>query len=269
MTEAVNPVKLYFSPSQLELAGKCMEAYRRRYICGDKIPPGIAMLKGTGVDGGAQVNFGQKVESHRDLPASDIVEAAVAKFDQELKGGFTLDDDEQSIGPSKVIGQARDDVADMAECHAKQQAPDYQPLAVQESFRIELPGPRDVLGIIDLRDDQRRVTDFKTAKKSKTQGDADDSLQLTVYAAGHQAVTGEPPALVRLDTIVQTSKATTRQVLDSTRGPDDFDALANRMNVLAATVEAGMFPPTTPGAWWCAPKWCGFHSTCPYVKHRK
>lgn len=265
---SADTTKPYFSPSQLELAGKCPEAYRRRYIEGEKIPPGIAMLKGTGVDGGAHVNFLQKIETHSDLPTDEIVDAAVAKFDAELKGGYQLDEHEQSVGATKVIGQARDDVADMAECHARLQAPDYQPLGVQEQFRIELPGPRDVYGVIDLRDNKKRVTDFKTAKKSKSQNDADDSLQLTVYAAAHQAITGEPPSLVRLDTIVQTSKETKRQVLDSKRGPEDYNALANRLNALSGMIVAGNFPPTTPGAWWCDPKWCGYHATCPYVRHR-
>lgn len=266
MTEAAQ--KPHLSATQMELYSKCPEAYRRRYIEGEKIPPGVAMLKGTGLHRGAETNFRQKIESHRDLPTSDIVDAAVAAFEGELARGFQLDKDEESIGAENVIGDAKDDVADMAEFHAKKQAPDYQPVRVEETVRIELPGPRDLLAVIDLGDDQGRVVDFKTAKKSKGQGDADDSVQLTVYAAAHQALTGEPPALVRLDTIVQTSKETKRQILDSTRGPADIESLAHRINSISAAVDAGVFPPTTPGAWWCGSKWCGYHATCRFVVKR-
>lgn len=262
-----NP-KPHLSASQLELYSKCPEAYRRRYIERERIPPGIAMLKGTGVHGAAEVNFRQKLETHRDLPASQIVEAAVAAFESELKNGFVLDVEEESIGSSNVIGQAKDDVADLAEVHALQQAPDYQPALVEEEVRIELPGPRDLLAVIDLADDQKRVVDFKTAKKSKAQADADGSVQLSVYAAAHQALTGEPPAVVRLDTLVQTSKKTDRQILDSKRGDADLVALSHRINAITAAIDSGVFPPTTPGAWWCAPKWCGYWSTCPFVAKR-
>lgn len=260
--------KAHLSATQLEMYARCPESYRRRYIENDRIPPAVSMLKGTGLHRAAEHNFRQKIDSHRDLPASEIVDAAVAGFESELSAGVSFDAEEESVGPEKVIGQAKDDVADLAETHAKTQAPDYQPVLVEESVRIELPGPRDLLAVIDLADDKRRVVDFKTARKSKTQGDADGSVQLTVYAAAHQAVTGEPPALVRLDTIVQTAKKTERQVIDSTRDNADLVALSHRINAISAAVDAGIFPPTTPGAWWCDRKWCGFHATCPYVARR-
>lgn len=261
--------KPHLSATQMELYSKCPEAYRRRYIEGEKIPPGVAMLKGTGIHRAAETNFRQKVESHRDLPTSEIVDAAVAAFEAELSGGVLLDPDEESVGATKIIGQAKDDVADLAEVHARQQAPDYQPVWVEEQVRVELPGPRDLLAVLDLADDQRRVVDFKTAKRAKTQADADDSVQLTVYAAAYQAVQGEPPSLVRLDTVVQTSKATTRQVVDSARGEPDLVALSRRINAITTAVDAGIFPPTTPGAWWCDPRWCGYHATCPFVAHSR
>lgn len=267
MTTETETKKPHLSATQMELYSKCPEAYRRRYVEGEKIPPGIAMLKGTGMHRGAEVNFRQKLETHRDLPVSQIIDAAVSAFDLELKSGFALEAEEESIGVDNVIGQARDDVADMAETHARKQAPDYQPVLIEEAVRIELPGPRDLLAVIDLADDLRRVVDFKTAKKSKSQSDADGSVQLTVYAAAHQALTGEPPALVRLDTVVQTAKETKRQILDSTRDDADLVALSHRINAITAAVDAGVFPPTTPGAWWCGAKWCGFHSTCRFVKH--
>lgn len=260
--------KPHLSATQMELYSKCPEAYRRRYIEGEKIPPGVAMAKGTGLHRAAEVNFRQKIDSHRDLPTSDIVDAAVAGFEAELAQGVAFDAEETSIGPENVIGQAKDDVADLAEVHARTQAPDYQPVLVEESVRIELPGPRDLLAVIDLADDRRRVVDFKTARKSKTQGDVDGSVQLTVYAAAHQALTGEAPSLVRLDTIVQTARKTERQVIDSTRDEADLVALSHRINAITAAVDAGVFPPTTPGNWMCSARWCGFYRDCKFVARR-
>jgi hypothetical protein len=262
--------KPHLSASQLESYCRCPEAYRRRYLDGDIIPPGIAILKGIAFHRGAEVNMRQKLETRKDLPVTEIVDAAQAAFDESLHGSYVLSPDEQARGPEAVIGEAIDDALGMVIVHAKQQAPDYQPIFVEELVRIELPtSPRDLLGIIDLADDKGRVVDFKTAGKKKSQGDADDSVQLTVYAAAYHARTGAPPTEVRLDSVVKTKTKTERQVMASDRGVNDFSALANRINAVNHGIEAGSFPPATPGAWWCGPKWCGYWETCPYVNNQR
>jgi hypothetical protein len=261
--------KPHASNSQIEMLCRCGESYRRRYIEGEIIPPGIAMLKGTGLHRAAETNMRQKIDSHVDLPARDIVAAAVAAFEDQAHGGLTLTDEEVGRGTANVIGEAKDDVAELADVHARQQAPDYQPVMVEQQVRILLPNsPRDLLGIIDLADDKERVTDFKTSGRSKSQSEADTSVQLTIYAAGYHALLGRPPAEVRLDTAVQTKTGTRRQVLASSRDSGDFQALANRINAFNYAVQAGSFPPASPGAWNCSQKWCGFWHTCPYVNPR-
>lgn len=258
--------KPYLSPSQLETYCRCPEQYRRRYIEGEIIPPGIAILKGKGFHVGAETNMRQKIDSHEDLPASEIVDAAVSGFETEAAGGYLLTADESESD----VGQAKDSLAAMAECHAEQQAPDYQPVLVEQRVRIELPGARDLLGIVDLADDLGRVTDFKTAGRKKRQEDADTSVQLTTYAAAYHAVRGEPPKSLRLDSVVQTRAGKTyRDLLETQRSEPDLIALANRINAIASGVEAGNFPPTTPGAWWCSPRWCGYWATCSYVNSER
>lgn len=258
-------IRPHLSATQLDSYCKCPEAYRRRYLEGEKIPPGIALLKGKGFHKGAETNMRQKIESHRDMPAGDVVDVAVAAFDDEAKGGFVLGRDEQARGPGAVIGEAKDSVASLVGVHAKQQAPDYQPVMVEETVRLELPGPRDLLAVIDLVDDQDRVTDFKTGGKRKSQSDADDSVQLTIYSGAFAARTGRLPSEVRLDTAVDTKTKSYRDVVTSSRDEKDFDALAARINVVTAAIEGGAFPPATPGAWWCSARWCGYHATCPFV----
>lgn len=261
----------HLSATQLDLSGKCLEAYRRRYIEGHKIPPGIAISKGKSIHLAAEANFGQKIETHRDLPVSEVIDLSVSSFDEQVHAPefeFTLE--EKSQGGEIVIGHARDAVADMAKVYAESQAPEYQPLFVELEVTIPMPdAPRDLLAKIDLIDDQKRVIDFKTGGKAKTQADADTAVQLTVYAAAHLVQTGEPATDLRFDTIVQTKTRTKRVVTNTTRGPADFQALANRINVTLAQVDAGIFPPTTPGAWWCSPKWCGYWATCPYVNSER
>jgi hypothetical protein len=259
----------YVSPSQLDMFCRCGEQYRRRYLEKEIIPPGIAALKGTGFHRGAETNMRQKLESHVDLPPSQIVEAAVAGFEAQLAGGVQLSDEEVAVGMRKVVADAKDDVAEMALVHAQDQAPDYQPVLVEERVTIALPGPRDLLGIIDLVDSHHRVVDFKTSGKKKAQSEVDNSVQLTVYAAAYQRLTGHIPSEVRLDTVVRTKTRCDRQVLSSQRTGADFNALANRINVIVQAIEAGSFTPAAPGSWCCSPKWCGYWSECPFVNSER
>lgn len=259
----------HWSPSSLDMLFTCPESFRRRYIEGDKIPPGIAMIRGTAVHGAANVNFSQKIETHEDLSVSDIKDAAAAGFEAELAGGYLLTSDEEGQGAKNVLGAAKDQAVMMAECHAVQQAPQYQPAMVEQGFNIALPGDRDLLGYIDMADVDGVVVDLKTASKKKSQADADNSLQLTAYAAGYRALTGEPPSDLRLETIIQTKKACVRDVVSTDRTDADFEALAERINAAEQLLQAGVFLPAPVGSWKCSPRWCGYFSTCRFVNRER
>lgn len=258
------PAKPHVSPSQLDTLCRCGEQWRRRYIEGHVIPPGIAMLRGTGVHRGCEVNFRQKIETHEDLPRKQIVEAAVAGFEAELAKGLSLNDDEDSRGKDIVVGEAKDTVATLAEVAADELCPKYQPVLVEKRVRIELPGSRDIVGVIDMADDQKRVVDVKTSGKSKRQDEADGSVQLTTYAAMHKLETGDWPVELRLETLVST-KTPKLQTLGTVRGDADIAALAARIDAATAAIDRGVFTPAPPGAWWCSQKWCGYFRTCKFV----
>lgn len=259
------PAKPHLSPSSLETLSKCGERWRRVYVEGERIPPGMAMLRGTGVHKGIEANMSQKIETHVDLPASDIVDAAVAGFEAELAGGFELSADEVSIGAKKVIGDTKDVVADLAELAANKMCPEYQPTLVEQRVRVLLPqSSHDLVGIIDLVDDKGRVIDTKTSAKSMTQGDADSSMQLTAYAAMHKALTGEYPTELRLENLVAL-KTPKRQTLVTDRDVSDINVLAARFDAATRVIQAGVFTPASPGSWYCSPKWCGFYASCPFV----
>lgn len=261
--------KPHISNSQLQMYWRCAEQYRRRYMEGEILPPGIALLTGSALHRGAETNFSQKIESHMDLPAAQIIEASVVAFDEQTKGGYALSEDETMRGPDIVLGEAKDQTAALAKVHAQQQAPDYQPVAVEHRTRIVMPkASRDLVAITDLRDDQRRVTDIKTGARRKPQSEVNESVQLTIYAAAYTVDCGEPPAEVRLDTLVKT-KTPGRQVLSSHRTLADFEVLANRINATLAAIEAGNFPPCAPDSWQCSDRWCGFWRSCPYVNSER
>lgn len=253
--------KPYLSPSQIETYLRCGEAYRRRYVEGERIPPGIVAVQGTGVHAGAEVNFRQKILTGSDLPVRDIIDASVDGFDRQLKEGWTVDPE----GPS--VGDARDQLASLATVLAKEVCPEYQPTHVEQTVRIELPGAYDMLGVVDLAADGK-VIDFKTTAKTMSQSQVDKSPQITFYAAAHRILTGSIAEEVVIENLVKTKKPK-RVRIASTRDKRDFAALAARINAVSAGIQAGVFVPAEQGSWMCSQRWCGYYESCPYVNATK
>ncbi len=264
-------VKPHASPSQLGLYFKCGEAYRRRYIEKERRPPGFAMLRGRGVHSAAEHNFRQKVDSHVDLSRAEIIEAGVEGFEVGVEAeGVSLSDEEQSRGLTVVKAEAKDQVARLAAGHADQQAPEYQPIIVEETMRLEL-GPShkmDLLGVVGViveGDEAPKVVDFKTGTAKKNPADLNADVALTFYAIASSGLLKQPIKDVRLDILLDQKRGVQRQVIDQQRGTADVAVLSHRVSAFLAGVDAGIFTPAMPGAWWCSPKWCGYWADCQFV----
>jgi len=265
-----SPPKPYISASQLTLYETCGEAYRRRYIEGERIPPGMAAHKGSGVHGGAQHNFTQKIESHEDLPLKDIIEVAITSFERRLDSDdVLLLPEEVETGKSTIIGRAKDSVSRMATVLVEDVVHKYQPVLVEQKQKILLPSSsHDLVCILDLADDQDRVVDFKTGTKKKPKGMADESEQLTFQALTYKAHTGRMPKEIILECLIDKAKPE-NQTLTTTRNLQHIEGLVARITTMQAGLEAGIYIPTTADNWKCSPRWCGFFNTCPYTQGRR
>lgn len=255
----------HMSASQLEMFARCPESWRRRYLEKDIIPPKLAMLKGSAVHAGAEHNMRQKIESHQDLPTTEIIDAAVSCYEEKVKhDGYQLGKDETA----NDVAKQKDGVALMAATHAAEQAPDYQPVAVEQRFRIDLPDiSHDLVGVIDLVTDKGEVIDFKTSKKFYSENDVEVSPQLSLYAAAQN----QEEVTVKLDILVEPTvkNPVRRQVVEAKRDKTDLPIIARRVTVVSKTIDAGLFPPAAVGSWWCSESWCGYWSTCPYVNSER
>lgn len=259
--------KPIISPTQVELYLKCGEAYRRRYINREVIPPRIALIKGTAVHkGAAEHNFKQKLKTHRDLPARKLIDSAVATFDDRVKhDGVMLQPDEKTVGKRKALGQARDSVVRLAGLFAGQVAPKYQPKYVESEQRIELEAsPRDLLCKVDLITKPNEILELKTGTKSLNQAKVDGLMQLTFESLTYKALHKQQPKRIILEQMVDL-KSPKVLTFKTNRTREDYVALVNTINAAITGIEAGQFKPASPGAWWCSAKWCGYHATCPYV----
>jgi len=254
----------------MDMASKCWEQWRRRYEEGEVLSPGFALIRGGSVHSAAEDNLRQKIESGRDMPANDVVELAESHFLTRVAGGVALDSDEIGQNLSVVQGRALDTTVRLARLHALHQAPKLRPIAVEEVIRVSLPDlPRDLLAVIDVVEVDEMLRDIKTTKKAKDQEEADISNQLSAYNFAWQVKTGKAPPRLALDVLVDTGSQQFRQELVTTRDDQDTRIFGRKFVTMCQQVEAGIFPPAPPGVWWCSAKYCGYHSSCDFVRPGK
>lgn len=263
----IGPGPWHYSPSQVVMHARCGECYRRRYVEGEIMPPGIAACRGSAVHAAAESNFRQKLESRLDLPVSDIVEVAAENFRAQVKGGVALNGDDRGLGLRRAIGNGMDETVAFARAHALEQAPNYQPVSVEERIEIPIGIPnRTLLGVLDLTAEGDQLVDTKTRRRAPSRSDAAASIQLTSYAALFKARFGRWPSKIQHDVLVARARGQIeRVVVPTTRESSDLRALARRIETMHASIQAGNFVPAPPDSWFCSPRWCGYFTSCKYV----
>lgn len=257
-------LKPHLSHTQLEKHAACPEAYRRAYIERERTPAGLRAATGIAAHQAAEENFRQKIETRRDLPVDDIMDMAAANFEAATADGVHLTRDEQRTGTQRSINEAKDRTIAIAKVLGSKVVKEYQPVLVEHKVRIPLPGPHDLLAVIDLVDEDDLVVDFKTRGFPGKAEDAHHSQQLTIYDAAFRCETGRAPSGLRLE-VLSGDVQIRRNKFTTERTDRDFAVLAARVNAFEAAVQTGVFPPAALGTWLCSPKWCPYWSTCPYV----
>jgi RecB family exonuclease len=150
----------------------------------------------------------------------------------------------EAMGREQLVSFLRSDLAH----------PAAKVLETEKRFVVEIGGVR-VRGRLDrldaLADGSVAVIDYKTGRP-KTQEDADESLQLSIYALAVQNLGRIPSALVFLS--LENGAAT-----ESQRSPKQLREAEATVQAIAAKIAAGEFEPDPgPG---CSR--CSYHSICP------
>lgn len=256
-----NPNKPHFSASSLGLFAKCPEAYRRRYIEGERGKSNLAMAKGKAFHAAVQADMNAVIDTGTKLPLKDLDTIVMDAMSDGLKDCNEKDDD----------GTQASEVFLQVTFYQENQAPDYKPAQTEVPFRIKLDQcEHDYVGFIDMtgtlsETGEPVIVDWKTSKKKPANNSQHDSLQLTGYYASQVSELGSNVEL-RLDYITSYKRKKVRHVLATRRDAGDVAALAQRISIASKAVEAGVFPPASvDSAWWCGASWCQFYSSCKYV----
>jgi hypothetical protein len=263
-TYAVEKPKPQIHTTSLNM--QCGEAFRRRYMLNEIIPPGVAALVGSATDESVTRNLRSKIESKKLLSLEEVADTARDGLNQAWEQGVHLEPEEAAAGIKKVKGDATDKAVRLSILHAKAKAPEIEPTAVQRKWTIELSGyPMDLVGTLDVQEGSHSIRDTKTTGKTPPEDIAHKSIQLTAYSLAVWKIDGEAPEKVALDYLIDT-KTPAAKTFESTRDIDDYETLLARIETVTKAIEKGVFIPVSPDHWMCNPRWCGYFSSCKYVR---
>jgi len=261
-----------WSTSSLSLLSACGEAFRRRYVEGERTPPNARMIRGRVVHTVAQGSYTRTLNEQALPTREEAEDTAATHFESAWSEGVQLEPDEQIIGEAKTKDASKDFAIDLSGYHVERVAPAVHPIAVEEKMTVTLPESDIVVhGIIDLIDLEHGadvIRDLKTSERSPNADTADKSLQLSMYAAIWRADTGHLPQRLVLDHLVRTPTKRQKSYvpLTTTRDDEDLQVLGRRLQSAVNLVERGVFMPAPADSWMCSEKWCGYWPTCPYVR---
>ncbi len=257
--------KFQLHVSGLNMLSKCGAQFERRYINGEKVPPGVSLVMGTAVHKAVAADLTEKITAGKLLPAEQVQDIARDALAAEWQKGVVLEEDYAALGEKKAAAVATDTAVSLAELHHEEAAPRLQPTHVERPWVLDIEGlPVQLAGTIDVQEGLKSIRDTKTSKKSPAADAADSSLQLTTYCLAVRQHDGAVPEKVGLDFLVHTKVPKLVQI-ESKRTDADFQHLLERVYQASRMIEAGLFMPAPLEAWWCSARWCGYHATCKFA----
>lgn len=174
----------HWSPTSLAQLMRCPYQWQQVKIRGRRERPGEAPVLGTAVHAAIEKNFGQKIESHEDLPIAPLLD-----FYAEEAFPQTVEREQEKAGAEVVWDTGFDKARDrgkvmLAEYHG-QVAPRVQPLHVETVIRIDLGAPVPVEGRFDVERNVG-VIDVKTGSTKTTKPKEAWRIQAAVYGKARE-----------------------------------------------------------------------------------
>lgn len=223
---------------------RCPLQYYFRYVKELIRPPGIAAVLGTAVHKSCEIFWKKK----SDGPSYDEGMAiATDTFEQGAREAPDTADEvseKRRALPLLVHGAYRSVI----------ETPEA-PLAVEHQVSMQFDDVR-VYGTLDLITEDNVCWDHKTGKRY-TPNDAETSYQLAMYAIMAET-SGLPISGAGLVWIRESAFYRLPTLIDDVKKER---AIMLTISTLER-IKAGDFPPANldgTNAWWCSPRWCGYH----------
>lgn len=249
--------------SQLGQFLRCSEQFRRRYINGEIIPPGVAAHRGRGFHKAAEVNHVQKVESKKDLPADDLKDAARDEFLKSSKDQGVFIPKSKASDTKQIIQQAFDETINATGFYSETIAHTIDPVAAELRIETDIGLSMPIEGTLDLIVPQA-IRDFKVRGKRSAASWAHNELQVDFYWELYREQFEEYPQYFQYDEIIMLKTKTDWVATETKR--ESPERLKAYCNLFIRALETGLFPPAQPDSWQCSEAWCGWYKVCAYTK---
>jgi len=262
----------YLSVSQVTQFLKCAAAYSFRYVEGITVPGNNYTIQGRAVHKAAETLHLSMIQ--------EVLKTGQLTSEAEMESVYSDTHDKELVDNSELLlidvpgwGQVKDEGLMLTRQYRKGALGDLanpdtgfpllkiQPVAAELTVKVALTPegrePIPFLGVIDL-EEVDAIVDLKNKKKACTQAEADNSLQLTLYAH----IRGK--SVVRLDQLVKPTKTKGVRYIrtQSYRNTKDVKHALHVVQGVTDAIVAGNFMRTNPENWWCSSKWCAYWGSC-------
>lgn len=262
----------YISVSQVTQFLKCGAAYEKRYVEDRVVPSNNFTIQGRAIHKAAETLHLSIIKRNQEAETvltseDEMVSIYSDSQDKEMSEGDPLLIDETNWGSVKDEGvrltriYRKGALGDFTDPETGFPMLPVKPVAAERIVKVlltpEESEPIPFLGVIDL-EEADAIADLKNKRKAATQADADNSIQLTLYAH----ILGKPD--VRLDQLVKPTKTLGARYIRrrSTRTNQEVKHALNVVKGVTEAIAAGNFMRTNPENWWCSEKWCPYWGLC-------
>ncbi|MBV9194631.1 MAG: PD-(D/E)XK nuclease family protein [Solirubrobacterales bacterium] len=270
----------HLSHSSYTLWVTCREAWRRKYICGEREAPSGAMFLGSRVDDAMSDYYRRQLAGER-LSLDQVKDAYRELWHKELEAEQEkLDVDWTDIHPQAAfeIGLQALDVT------FEQLVPKLgEPVAVQRELKYTLVPSLEwtILCYLDLEtrgraltgDEVLRIVDYKVKNKTISARDADRDMQASVYLAGRwlKGQTADEFSFAQIAKPGPNRKQMSATLVTTKRSTGQLRATLARIALAASEIAAtyerlGPERPwgfADPTSWRCSSKFCSAWNSCP------
>lgn len=245
--------KGYLSPSAVELYLTCPQAFYLQYVEKKDSLTAPPLVEGGVLHSVLEASNHHQVDHGDPLPEQEMVERWDDGFSAEKGKIADWGEEKEDV----IRERSRVFISRYRAHYAKGITPAGHD-AIEKKVEGEIGGV-PVVGYVDVISnffrDTPDIVDYKTGKSAKTEGEAESSIQMGVYAhlTGYMSV--------KYVSFVKT-KEPKIQAVRAIRTERSLQRTANVVRGVAEAVTKGAFPFTDPGSWKCSIRYCGVWYAC-------
>lgn len=245
----------YLSVSQISQALRCWRQYEFRVVKNLVLPPSVALGEGKAIHQAVETGHRESVKTQ-----SVSVDAMLTAFQEAwkpLENEIDWETDEEALGPSGIESRGHT----LVRIYHQTQLPKIKTLVENNEPKVEFPFLINirgvpVIGVIDLLgeiEEKQTVIDHKVVGRKKTKDAIATDIQLALYSLVTKI------KHVGFNCIIKTKNMV--EFVGDEVSPH-LSWLEEIVERVATVIRNGVFPPCSPEAWWCNPKYCGYYALC-------